>query len=251
MPSGNTVTKRILVINPNTSAAVTELLLAHCRRLHADVEWLGVTSRIGAPYIATEVAYALAAHAVLEAYAEHVEWHDAVFLACFGDPGLQALQEIASVPVIGLAQSSFLVAGARGPFAVVTGGHAWKPMLQRFARAQQLDTHLTGIHTVALSGAQMAASPKHALELLVEAAHLGVAAGASSILLGGAALAGMAPALQSQVPIPVLDNVALAAQAVVDAVTGPSTRAAPAAPVAPGLTTMGVGAALAGLLRGH
>jgi len=80
---------------------------------------------------------------------------------------------------------------------------------------------------------------------------LGVAAGASRILLGGAALAGMASALQSQVPIPVLDNVALAAQAVVDAVTGLSTRAAPAAPVAPGLTTMGVGAALAALLRGH
>ena len=251
MPQGHSVTKRILVINPNTSVSVTELLLAHCRRLHANIDWHGVTSRVGAPYIATEVAYALAAHAVLEAYAEHFDRHDAVFLACFGDPGLQALQEIAPVPVIGLAQASFLAAGARGRFAVVTGGHAWKPMLQRFARAQQLDTHLTGIHTVALSGADIAASPDHARNLLVGAAQLGVLAGASSILLGGAALAGMASTLQSQVPVPVLDNVALAAQAVVDAVTGPSSPAAPGTPVATGLMTMGLGGALAGLLRGQ
>ncbi len=241
------MSKRILVLNPNTSASVTELLLAHCRRLHGDVEWHGVTSRIGAPYIATEAAYALAAHAVLEAYAEHLDRHDAVLLACFGDPGLQALQEIAAVPVIGLAQASFLAAGACGRFAVVTGGHAWKPMLQRFARAQQLDAHLTGIHTVALSGAEIAASPDYARALLVGAARQGVAAGASSILLGGAALAGMAAGLQSHVAVPVLDNVALGAQAVVDAANGPATPP----PVAPALATMGLGAALAGLLRGH
>lgn len=242
------MTKRILLINPNTSVSVTELLLAHCRRLHGDVEWEGVTSRIGAPYIATEVAYALAAHAVLEAFAEHVDRHDAVFLACFGDPGLQALQEIAAMPVIGLAQSSFLAAGAGGRFAVVTGGHSWKPMLQRFARAQQLDANLTGIHTVALSGAEIAASPDHARDLLVEAAQLGVAAGAASILLGGAALAGMGPMLQAHVSVPVLDNVTLAAQAVVNAAT---SALPPSLPVRPGLPTVGVGADLAGLLRGH
>lgn len=240
--------KRILVINPNTSESVTELLLTHCRRLHDDVEWHGVTSRLGAPYIATELAYALAAHAVLDAYAEHVDHHDAVFLACFGDPGLQALREIAAAPVVGLAQSSFVAAGARGRFAVVTGGHAWAPMLQRFARAQRLDANLVGIHTVALSGAELAASPEHARNLLVDAAQRGVAAGAGCILLGGAALAGMASAIQGRVPVPVLDNVALAAQAVVDAANGQPPFAAP---TAPGLMTMGVGAALAGLLRGR
>lgn len=239
--------KRILLINPNTSESVTELLLAHCRRQHGDVNWHGVTSRVGAPYIATEVAYALASHAVLEAYAEHMDHHDAVFLACFGDPGLQALLEIASVPVVGLAQSSFGVAAGRGRFAVVTGGHAWQPMLQRFARAQQLDGNLTGIHTVALTGAEIAAAPDYARDLLVGAALQGVAAGAECILLGGAALAGMAAGLQSQVPVPVLDNVALGAQAVVEAASKrPSTAARSGAP---GLVTKGLGSALADLLR--
>lgn len=58
--------KRILVINPNTTASVTDMVLASCRQTHGNVEWTGVTARFGAAYIASEAAYAIAAHAVLD-----------------------------------------------------------------------------------------------------------------------------------------------------------------------------------------
>jgi allantoin racemase len=191
-------------------------VLAACRRAQPGVSWEGATARFGAAYIADEVAYAKAAHAALDAFEAFYAGHDTVLLACFGDPGLLALRELSRVPVVGLAQSSFEGAARRGPFAVVTGGRAWAPMMKRFARAHELDHRLVGIHAVDWTGAQIAADPAGARDALVAAARQGVDAGAQCILLGGAALAGLAPSLQPRVAVPVLDNVLLAAQAVAE-----------------------------------
>jgi allantoin racemase len=205
--------KRVLVINPNTSANVTAMVLTQCRQAQGQTAWDGVTARLGAPYIASEVAYALAAHAVLDAYATHYAGHDAVLIACFGDPGLLALREICPVPVIGLAEASFFAAAKRGRFAVVTGGRAWGPMLQRFARTHQLDALLVGIYTVDLTGAQIAKAPDTAIADLSSACRAGVDGGAQCIVLGGAALTGLAAALGTLLGAPVLDNVHVGAEA--------------------------------------
>lgn len=208
--------KRCLVINPNTTAAVTEKVLAACRKTQPTVQWVGATARFGAAYIADEASYAIGAHAALDAFDAFFDDHDAVLLACFGDPGLMALRGRAPVPVLGLAETSFTAAAQRGRFAVVTGGHAWAPMLDRFARAHRLDAQLVGIHTIDWTGAQIAADPAGAHEALQAAAQRGIDGGAGCLLLGGAALAGLAAGLQPRLPVPVLDNVLLAAQAVAD-----------------------------------
>lgn len=213
--------KRILVINPNTSVAVTERVLAHCRQALPNVAWDGATGRFGAAYISSEAAYAIAAHATLDAFAAAYLEHDAVLLACFGDPGLLALRELADVPVIGLAEASFIAAAQQGKFAVVTGGMAWVSMLKRFARTHQLDSKLVGVHTIDLTGAQIAAAPDRAIDGLLAACRQGVASGAQCIVLGGAALAGLSGELQSRLAVPVLDNVSLGAQAAAAATTRP------------------------------
>lgn len=238
--------KRILVINPNTTASVTDMVLASCRQAHPHVLWDGVTAAFGAAYVASEVAYAIAAHAMLDAYAQNYDGHDAVLIACFGDPGLLALREVCGVPVVGLAQASFVAAAKRGPFAVVTGGKAWEPMLERFARTHLLDAQLVGIHTVELTGAQIAANPGPAMESLCAACQLGLQAGAKSIVLGGAALAGMAGMLQTRFSIPILDNVLVGAQAVVEAADRSRSNAERVAATASPVT--GLGAALTQLL---
>ena len=238
--------KRVLVINPNTSAHVTDMVLASCRQAYPAVQWDGATGRLGAAYIASEAAYAIAAHAALDAYATHFAGHDALLVACFGDPGLLALREIAAVPVVGLAQASFEAAATRGPFAVVTGGKAWEPMLERFARMHRLDAGLVGVYTVDMTGAQIAAAPERALDELRRACERGVQAGAKSIVLGGAALVGLAATLQPHVPVPLLDNVLLGAQAVVNAALRPP--APPITSVVARSPVTGLGAALTQLL---
>jgi allantoin racemase len=218
---------RILIINPNTSESVTERVQAACQQVHPDLHWESVTARFGAPYIASEASYVVGAHAVLEAYAAFEAASgrpDAALIACFGDPGLLALREVAQIPVVGLAQASLEAAAARGPFAVVTGGAAWGPMLQRFARMHQLDARLCGIHTVELTGAQIAQDPEQSFGMLAEACRRGIADGAQQVVLGGAGLAGLAARLQAQVPVPLLDNVLLGAAAVVQVAGRGATR---------------------------
>jgi allantoin racemase len=214
--------KRCLVLNPNTTVAVTEGVVQACRRAQPALQWEGCTASFGAAYIADEATYAVAAHAVLDAYDTAPVEYDAVLVACFGDPGLLALRERARVPVLGLAQSSLVAAARHGPFAVITGGRAWGPMLERFARAHRLDASLVGIYTVDLTGVQIAADPQRALDDLEAAARRGVARGAQAVLVGGAALTGLAALLQPRFELPLLDNVLLAAQAVVDALASSS-----------------------------
>src|SRR5258705_11466616 len=135
---------RILLINPNTSATITDILAARMREIAGPgVTILPVTGRFGAPYIASRAAAAIAGHAALDALAEHVADCDVVYLACFGDPGLAALKEVSPVPVVGMAEASVEAACRRGcRFAIVTGGGRRGPVANRLGsrvgRAERL-----------------------------------------------------------------------------------------------------------------
>ena len=231
----------LLLINPNTSADVSQRLLAAARaRAPAGLALRVATARFGARYIADEAAAAVAAHAALDALAADVAEHGrpaAVLLACFGDPGLFALRAAAGVPVLGLAEAAMRAAAVHGPFVVVTGGVAWVPMLARLAAALDLPAPLLGVHAVAPSGGELAADPPAAARLLADAAR--TACGrwpqARSVLLGGAGLAGWADAVAAAAPelaVPVLDNVALAIDAAMALTTGAVLSTHPTTPVA-------------------
>lgn len=206
--------RRLLVINPNTSGSVSQLLQHHVQQAAGPgVQVDTVTARFGAPYIACEASYAVAGHALLDAWAADqcdasTHQANAVLIACFGDPGLWALRESSAAPVTGLAEASFLQASHHGGFAVVTGGAAWKPMLQRLALGLGLHHQLVDIHTVAPSGAELAQDPQAAIQLLAQTCKLAAQhPQVKSIVLGGAGLAGMAAAVQPHVPVPVIDSV--------------------------------------------
>ena len=182
----------LLIINPNTTAAITSLLGAHARQVaDPDMQIDAVTARFGAPYIACEATYAVAGHAVLDAWACALAAGstppDAVLIGCFGDPGLLALRESSRAPVTGLAEAAFTEAASYGPFAIVTGGQRWKPMLERLAHALGFSEALAGIHTIAPSGAWLAEHPEAALALLADACRLAVRdCNAQAVILGGA-----------------------------------------------------------------
>ncbi|HYX03258.1 MAG TPA: aspartate/glutamate racemase family protein, partial [Reyranella sp.] len=119
----------ILLINPNTTPSITDLVLKTARSCASEGTTLrAVTGAFGPRYIASRVGYAIAGHAAVDAFANDQGHKDAVVLACFGDPGLDALREIANVPVVGMADASILQACALGRrFSIVTGGERWKP----------------------------------------------------------------------------------------------------------------------------
>lgn len=205
---------RVLLINANTTRSVTDLIEHHARRATAgSVELRAVTAAFGAAYVSTEAAYAVAGHAALDCLQRHGEDCDAVLLACFGDPGLFALREVARVPVLGMAEACMAEAAKRGRFSIVTGGPAWKPMLERLARVLGFDKQLAGVDALPLAGPELANN-----ESLVQEA---IARGeADTVILGGAALAGMAARLQPKVRAQLIDSVECAARAAARAAGG-------------------------------
>jgi Asp/Glu/hydantoin racemase len=108
--------------------------------------------------------------------------------------------------VAGLAEASFIQAAQIGPFAVVTGGERWKPMIQRLASNLGFGEHLRHIETVTPSGSELQANPEMAIQCLGEACRRAAKDGVRVIILGGAGLAGYAEKLQPICPLPLIDS---------------------------------------------
>ncbi len=203
----------ILLINPNTTASITDLVLKTARGFaRPDTTLRALTGAFGPRYIASRAAYAIAGHAALDALANDKGPKDAVVLACFGDPGLAALKEVSPVPVVGMADASILQACAMGHlFSIVTGGERWKSMLEEFVASHGLSSRLASVRTVAPTGAAIARNPKAAMALLARGCTACVREdGADVVILGGAGLAGLAARLRGKVEVPLLDGVACA-----------------------------------------
>lgn len=199
---------RVLLINANTTQGVTELIERHARAaVGGEVEWKAVTAAFGAAYISSEAAYAVAGHAALDCLEREAAGCDAVYLACFGDPGLFALREAARVPVVGMAEASMREAAKRGRFSIVTGGPAWQPILRRLALALDLSSELVKVRALPLPGPELAARP----ELISEEVEKVSEDGAQTVIIGGAALAGLARKLESRIPL--IDSVECGARA--------------------------------------
>lgn len=204
------------MINANTTQAVTELIEEHARAaLGEGVEIRAVTAAFGAAYISSEAAYAVAGHAALDCLERHAEGCDAVLIACFGDPGLHALREASVVPVVGMAEACMREAAKNGRFSIVTGGSAWKPILRRLAFSIDLAESLASVRTLPANALEISRNfAKYSPIVLDEVRKAEREDGARTVIVGGAALAGIAPKLAPAAGVPLIDSVECGARAV-------------------------------------
>jgi Asp/Glu/hydantoin racemase len=225
--SGDNV--RLTLINGNTSATITDLVVRYAREAAApDTEITGFSARFGVPYIASRAGYAIASHAVLDAYAAYASNADAIVIACFGDPGIDAVREVASVPVVGMAEAGCRAAAAQGRFSIVTGGERWIAMLTEYVGVLGLADRFVGVRAVAPTGAQIAADPQGSAAVLAQACRAAVEEdGAEIVVLGGAGLAGLSPRIAANVKAPLIDGLEAAITAAEKAVRQASSTRAP------------------------
>lgn len=198
---------RLLIINPNTTSSMTgKVALAARQALGDAVEIVTATGRFGADYVASRASFAIAGHAALDAFAEHGRACDAVLLACFGDPGLEALREVSTVPVISLIDAACAEAAAGGRrFSIVTGGTRWHAMLTEMIAARGLGGQLASIRTVAPTGGDIARDPQGSAALLARTCQLCADEdGAGAVILGGAGLIGLAGMIQPGLKVAVI-----------------------------------------------
>lgn len=204
---------RVLLINPNISDSVSDLIRAEAQRSASPGTQVEVlTAPFGVAYIETRFEALVGAYAAAQLAAEHAGRHDAVVVAAFGDPGLAGLREVLPVPVTGLTEAALASAHLLGHrisiIAISQRIQAWYRETveaygfgSRLASIRALERPLSSIGGVQEEHAQ-------ALQSLAEQAVR--EDGAEVIVLAGAPLAGLARSLQGRLPVPVVDGVSSA-----------------------------------------
>ncbi len=195
----------VLVLNPNTTPSMLDGVLAAARRFMPGgcvVE--GASAQRGVAVVASRAAYAIAAQSVLEIWARYrAGGHPppaAAVVACFGDPGVPALRELAGVPVFGLAEAALRRAGEEfGRIAVVTAGQPWQAMLDELVARLALTHQYAGTFAADTTGLAGVADRPRFIAAMQDAIDRAQHSGARAIVLGGAALAGFAPEFRSSV----------------------------------------------------
>ncbi|MFT8809461.1 aspartate/glutamate racemase family protein [Gluconobacter sp.] len=206
-------TRHLLILNPNTDQKLTAKLVSHARNLLPDSYTVdGVTARLGARYIACRTSHVIAAYATLDAFA-HASRKSAsalrpdttILVACFGDPGLDALSDIARCSVTGMARASLLGCRAKGGrTGIVTGGKAWGPMLANLVATEGFTDSVAGIRTTPDSGERASLQHAQTVQALLSVSRdLIEKEGADQILIGGAGMIGFRSELAACLPVPV------------------------------------------------
>ena len=203
----------LLLINPNTSQSVSDLIEAEARRAAApgtDIRVL--TAPFGVAYIETRFESLVGAYAAATLAAEHCDAHDAIVVAAFGDPGIAGLRELLDIPVVGLTEAALMSACLLGNrFSIVAISRritAWyrecvqaNGLIDRLASIRCLDRPLQDIGRV---------QDDHADRLKALCMSAVDDDGADVIILAGAPLAGLARSIKDQLPVPVVDGVSSA-----------------------------------------
>lgn len=204
---------RLLIVNPNISTSVTQLIEAEAKRVAArTTEITMATAAFGVAYIETRFEALIAGYATSIVAAERAGSYDALVIAAFGDPGIMALREALDVPVVGMTEAALMSAcllGQRFSIVAITSRiTAWyrenverNGLIGRLASIRNLDEPLRDIGAV---------QEDHADRLVALCQDAVRNDHADAIILAGAPLAGLARRVKDRLPVPVVDGVSSA-----------------------------------------
>ena len=221
---------RIVVINPNSSEAVT----AAIDRAVAPLRMAGgpliecVTLAEGPPGIESQ------AHVeqVVQPLARLVRAREdaaAFVIACFSDPGLQLAREATARPVLGIAECGMLTALTRGErFGIIAILPGSVPRHLRYVRQLGLAARFAGDLPIGLGVAELADEHRTIVRLSAIGSELRDHYGADVLVLGCAGMAQYRDQLQEALGVPVIDptqaavTMALGAVCLAEAQQGPT-----------------------------
>ena len=203
----------IQVVNPNTTASMTDLIASSARAAAGPgTAVVAVHPDMGPASIESHYDEALAVPGLLvQIAAGEAGGADGHVIACFGDPGLDAAREVAAGPVVGIAEAGMRTATYLGrSFGVVTTlqrttGRAWE-LAGRYGVREQCRT----VRAVEIPVLALETDPAARSRIADECEDVVATEGCDAIVLGCAGMADLAAELTVRVGVPVVDGVAAA-----------------------------------------
>lgn len=149
------------------------------------------------------------------------ENYDAFVIACYGDPGIYAAREIATVPVVGIAEASMYMASMMAArFSIVTVIPRIRTLLEEVVRRYGMTEKCVSIRTTNMCVLDFEHDPERGMRELTAECKVAISEdGAEAICLGCAGMAKFAEDLEREFGVPVFDGVVCAtklAEALVD-----------------------------------
>jgi allantoin racemase len=224
---------RLLVVNPNTTASMTAKIGAAARALAAaGTEIVAVNPLDGPVSIEGPYDEAFCLPGLLAEVRRRPA--DAVVVACFDDPGLDACRSITTGPVLGICEAAMHAATLIAErFAVVTTLSAAIPVIERNALRYGFERHCARVRAAEVPVLALEEpGGEAARKVAAEVARAAAEDGAGAVLLGCAGMADLADWLTRETGVPVIDGVAAAVK-LAEALVGLGLRTAKRGSYAP------------------
>lgn len=181
----------ILVCNPNTSHEMTAAIDRIAQEAAGtSARVVTLCSKQGPHTIEGPLDAALGTAGMLEVIGAYTQPFDAIVVACFGDPGVEALRMLVRVPVLGIGAASFLQAACISQrFAIVTPAVGTPERYAAVTAAMGLTKQFVGTYQTQLSVVDFETDDPAVVETLALHAQQAVKDGAECLLFGCAGIA--------------------------------------------------------------
>ena len=200
---------QILVINPNSNEAVTEVMAKVLQSFNfSDVHEIVCVSLTQGPFGIENQADIEFVKLPLRNMVSDRKDIDAFVIACYSDPGLQVFREATDRPVFGIQECGVLAAMAQGDrFGVIALQESSVRRHLLYLRQMGVMGRFAKERAVNLSVEECASSTKTFDKLCSVAKQLREEDQADTVILGCAGMASHRSSLESRIGIPVIDPV--------------------------------------------
>lgn len=202
---------KIKVINPNTTWSMTEKIGAAARAVASPgTEIVAVSPSMGPVSIEGFHDEAFAAIGVIDEVRKgEAEGCDGYVIACFGDPGLAAAREIASGPVVGIAEAAMHAASLIGTgFSIVSMLERSRMTMEHLVQAYGMEHRCRSIRMTDIPVLGLEEEGSNAQARVIEACRQAIEQDhADCVLLGCGGMSDLMKRVSAEIGAPAIDGV--------------------------------------------
>lgn len=203
---------RILIINPNSTKAMTELVASEAKSVaNPDTQIVAVNPKNSPPAIQGAADGKLALPHLYELFDKMLATQNfnAVIIACFDDTGLWQLKKKSPIPVIGIGEAGYYAAMLlERRFSVVTTLPISVPVLEENILDYGISSRCARVRASNVPVLELEANPELAIKNIEAEIKAALKEDeATAIVLGCAGMADVASELEQKFNVPIIDGV--------------------------------------------